>query len=39
MEIYKISKDQNIATSDAADRFAENRIKVIKEIESNYIKR
>lgn len=39
LEIYKISKDEDIATSDAADRFAEDRINIIKEVDSNYIKR
>jgi leucine dehydrogenase len=39
LEIYKISKDKNIATSDAADKFAEDRINIIKEVDSNYIKR
>ena len=39
LEIYEIAENQNIATSDAADKFAEKRIAVIKEIRSNYIKR
>ncbi len=39
LEIYEISKNKNVATSDAADKFAEKRIETIKEVRSNYIKK
>ncbi|MDF2699614.1 MAG: leucine dehydrogenase [Haloplasmataceae bacterium] len=39
LEVYKIAKEQNIPTSLAADRMAEARIKTMRNIKGNYIKR
>lgn len=38
-EVYKIAREQNITTALAADRMAEQRIKTMKNVRSNYIKR
>lgn len=38
LEIFQIAKDENITTQEAADRYAENRIKIIGKIRQNYIK-
>lgn len=39
LEIFKIAKDENISTAKAADRMAEKRIRTMKNVRSNYIKR
>jgi len=39
IEIFKTSKEEKIPTNIAAMRFAEKRIKMIKEVHSNYIPR
>ncbi len=39
LEIYKIAKEQKITTAKAADIMAENRIKLMKNVRSNYIKK
>ena len=39
LEVFKIAKENNITPAKAADRLAEERIRVIRNIRGNYIKR
>lgn len=38
LDVYQIAKEENLTTLEAADRYAEERIKIIGEIRKNYIK-